>query len=660
MKKRGSEGRESDVSRAAESRFMELINLLPQAVIEIKLDGTLLFANWHSRKLFGYGLKDETEEPIDVFQHLAPEDRQRIRDSVAMLAAGKKERPPEIAAVRRDGSTFPAIVYANLILSDGLPTGVRVMIADISERRAVEEAYRALVDHSLQGLLIIQDERPVFVNEFFVRQSGFNREEILSLGSEQMWEMVHPEDRGRVQAIHRDLLAGRIRTAPVIEYRVFVNGSEGLQVRWVSDYGVRIEYQGRPAVQTALVDITARKESELALQESERRYRDLAELLPQGVFEADLSGRIVYANRSALDMFGVASTEEVELTIADTIVPRDRERTGRGVKRVLSGEKVMAGEYTCLRSDGSTFPAMILANAVVRKNRPEGIRGVIVDITVRKEMIRKLEESEARYRTLFNSTGTATVLVEEDMTICLANQKFYRLSGYPPDLPLKFPSLVHPEDIDFMVDYHRRRRSDPGSVPRSYEFRHVRADGSVRNALLTVGMIPGTKRSVASIIDITELKITQEELKKKTFSLEEANTALRVLLKQRDEDRVEMEKNILTNLKEVVIPFLDKLKAHSENAAQLNMIGVIEENLKEIMSPFLKNISYNYARLTPREIEILLLVKEGRSTKEISRIIHTSERTIDFQRNSIRKKLGISNSKVNLRTFIMNKEGGLS
>jgi DNA-binding CsgD family transcriptional regulator len=91
----------------------------------------------------------------------------------------------------------------------------------------------------------------------------------------------------------------------------------------------------------------------------------------------------------------------------------------------------------------------------------------------------------------------------------------------------------------------------------------------------------------------------------------------------------------------------------------LNILAVIEENLKEIMSPFLKNISYNYARLTPREIEILLLVKEGRSTKEISRIIHTSERTIDFQRNSIRKKLGISNSKVNLRTFIMNKEGSL-
>jgi PAS domain S-box-containing protein len=660
MQKKGAGREGSGATKAGQDRFMELINLLPQAVIEIQMDGTLLFANWHSRKLFGYGLDDDVVGRVNVFHHVTPEDREKIVESIGMLISGRQAGPPEITAVRKDGSTFPAIVYANLILSAGAPAGLRVMIADITEKREAEEAYKALVDHSLQGLVILQDERLVFVNDFFVRESGFSREDLLSLTADDMWQMIHPEDMEKVRKMHRDLTTGVLQRAPVIEYRVFVKGPEGLEMRWVNDYGVRIEYRGRPAVQTALVDITERKLSELALRESEKRYRDLAELLPQGVFEADTAGRIVYANRSTLDMFGMASIDAGgNLTIADTVVLKDRDRTERGVKRVMSGEKVMAGEYTCVRRDGSTFPAMILANAIEKNGKPEGIRGVIADITVRKEMVRKLEESEARYRTLFNSTGTATVLIDEDMSISLANQKFYRLSGYPPDAALKFPTLIHPEDLEFVIDCHRRRRIDPGSVPRSYEFRHVRVDGSVRNAFLTVGMIPGTKKSVASIIDITEMKQMQEELKKKTFSLEEANAALRVLLKQRDEDKAELEKNILTNLKEVVLPFLDKLKVQNLNASQMNILAVIEENLKEIMSPFLKNISFNYARLTPREIEILLLVKEGRSTKEISRIIHTSERTIDFQRNSIRKKLGISNSKVNLRTFIMNKEGSL-
>lgn len=650
----------SKAFQAGQDRFMELINLLPQAVIEIQLDGTLLFANWHSRKLFGYSLNDDVVGKVNVFQHVIMEDRERIADSIGKMAAGKKERPPEITAVRKDGSTFPALVYANLIITSGIPVGVRVIVADISDKKEVEEAYKALVDHSLQGLVIVQDGRFVFVNDFFVRNSGFKREELLALPIDDMWQMIHPEDRELVMNMHKSLLTGAMTKAPVIEYRVFVKGRDGLEMRWVSDYGTRIEYRGRPAVQTAFVDVTERKLSEITIIESEKRYRDLAELLPQGVFEADVKGRIIYVNRSVLDMFGIESGDFGQDTmIADTLVLKDRDRAERGVKRVLAGEKVMAGEYTCVRKDGTTFPAMILANAIIKNEKPNGIRGVIVDITVRKEMNRKLEESEARYRTLFNSTGTATVLSDEDMKIVLANQNFYRISGYPPDTELKITDLVHPDDLDFMVDCHRRRRIDPGSVPRSYEFRFKRADGSVRNAFLTVGMIPGTKRSVASIIDITELKQAQEELRKKTFSLEEANSALRVLLKQRDEDKAELEKNILTNLKEVVLPFLDKLKVQNLNASQLNILAVIEENLKEIMSPFLKNISYNYARLTPREIEILLLVKEGRSTKEISRIIHTSERTIDFQRNSIRKKLGISNSKVNLRTFIMNKEGSL-
>jgi PAS domain S-box-containing protein len=182
----------SKAFQAGQDRFMELINLLPQAVIEIQLDGTLLFANWHSRKLFGYSLNDDVVGKVNVFQHVIVEDRERIADSIGKMAAGKKERPPEITAVRKDGSTFPALVYANLIMTSGIPVGVRVIVADISDKKEVEEAYKALVDHSLQGLVIVQDGRFVFVNDFFVRNSGFKREELLALPIDDMWQMIIP------------------------------------------------------------------------------------------------------------------------------------------------------------------------------------------------------------------------------------------------------------------------------------------------------------------------------------------------------------------------------------------------------------------------------------------------------------------------------------
>ncbi|MBN2688730.1 MAG: PAS domain S-box protein, partial [Deltaproteobacteria bacterium] len=340
-------------------------------------------------------------------------------------------------------------------------------------------------------------------------------------------------------------------------------------------------------------------------------------------------------------------------SIADTVVSHERDRAESTFTRVLSGEKLPSGEYACVRKDGSVFPALVMSNAIMKGGTIKGIRGVVADMTVQKKMTTQLEESEARYRTLFNTTGTVMMLVEEDMTISLANQEFSRLSGYQQGKELKFHDLVHEADREVMMENHRKRRIDVKSVPNSYEFRYVHKNGEVRNAFLTIAMIPGTRRSVASVIDITDLKRTQEELREKSVNLEDANAALRVLLKQRENDKAELERNVLTNLKEVVFPFLDKLKAQTLTPSQTNILSVMEESLKEVTSPFLRSISSRYSKLTPREIEILILVKEGRSTKDISRILHTSQRTIDFQRNSIRKKLGINSSKINLRTFIM-------
>jgi PAS domain S-box-containing protein len=639
------------------SRFEELINLLPQAVIEITFDGTLIFLNWHCRKLFGYGVDEVLESTKNIFDHVAPADHEVIIKRITKIRTGEQARPSEITAIRKNGTTFPAIVYANIVMTAGVPSGVRVVIADITEKKEVEEAYKTLVDHSLQGLIIIQDERPVFVNDYFVRNSGLTREELLSLPSGAMWQMIHPEDREALVMMYHYLLNGRIERAPVLEYRLFIKGPDGPELRWLADYSSRIEYRGRPALQTTLVDVTERKLSEITLKESEKRYRDLAELLPQGIFEADRQGLITYANRSALEMYGITLEDIREgYTIADSTTPDERDRITGTFKRILSGEKGVQEEYACIRKDGSVFPSLILANAIIRGGLCDGIRGVVADITIQKEMMNRLEESEARYRTLFNSTGTSTVLIEEDMTISLANEEFYRFSGYPPATELKFPALIHDDDREFMMEYHRKRRIDAQSVPRSYEFRHVRRNGEVGNAFLTIGMIPGTKRSVASIVDITDLKHIQEELRTKSSNLEDANAALRVLLKHREEDKAELEKNILTNLKEVVFPFLDKLKVEKLSSSEMGIVSIIEQNLREVTSPFLRNISSRYSKLTPREIEILVLVKEGRSTKEISRILNTSERTIDFQRNGIRKKMGITKRKINLRTFIMTQE----
>lgn len=120
------------------------------------------------------------------------------------------------------------------------------------------------------------------------------------------------------------------------------------------------------------------------------------------------------------------------------------------------------------------------------------------------------------YRTIFETTGTAMVIMEEDTTISMVNSEFARLWGYAKeDLEGKsWTEFVAKEDLGRMLEYHRRRRVDPESVPRSYEFRGFDKNGNVRDVRITISMIPGTKRSIASLMDITDLRRAEREARR--------------------------------------------------------------------------------------------------------------------------------------------------
>ena len=149
------------------------------------------------------------------------------------------------------------------------------------------------------------------------------------------------------------------------------------------------------------------------------------------------------------------------------------------------------------------------------------------------------------------------------------------------------------------------------------------------------------------------LREKEEELNIKTNSLEEVNTALRVLLKRRGEDKRELEENVLSNVKELVVPFLEKVKNSQLSPKQLTYINIVESNLNEIISPFLRNLSSKWLHLTPTEIRVAHLIKEGKTTKEIGEMMALSPRTIETHRKNMRKKLGVEKNKGNLRSHLL-------
>jgi DNA-binding CsgD family transcriptional regulator len=131
------------------------------------------------------------------------------------------------------------------------------------------------------------------------------------------------------------------------------------------------------------------------------------------------------------------------------------------------------------------------------------------------------------------------------------------------------------------------------------------------------------------------------------------NTALKVLLRQREGDKRDLEEKILANAKEILLPYLENLKRTKLDESQSATVHVIETSLNDIISPFIHSLTTKYLNMTPREVQVAMLVKEGKTTKEIAEMLHVSTGAIDFHRNNLRVKLGLKNQKTGLRIHLM-------
>lgn len=160
------------------------------------------------------------------------------------------------------------------------------------------------------------------------------------------------------------------------------------------------------------------------------------------------------------------------------------------------------------------------------------------------------------------------------------------------------------------------------------------------------------ERTAALQAEIAERTRIEERLRIKSENLEETNVALKVLLRQLEEGRKEFEAQILSNIRELVLPYISKLKNRLASQHDISMLEVIESNLNQITSSFLRNLKLSYYKLTPREIEVAALVLEGKSIKEIAELLSVTTRTVEFYRNSLREKLDLKNNKVNLRSHL--------
>ena len=389
----------------------------------------------------------------------------------------------------------------------------------------------------------------------------------------------------------------------------------------------------------------------------------LIDSIPIPIFYKDIQGAYLGGNREFENFLGRKIEDIVGKTVHE-IAPEDlAEIYEQADKKLLQTGGDQTYESAIMHADGTRH--IVVFNKATLNNRdgkPCGLVGSIFDITLRKKFEAQLRSSEARYRRIFENIQDVYYEVGLDGTILELSTSVEKY------VPFKREDLIGRSVYDFYAD--KNRRSDflqeikgKGYV-RDFEIQLRDLQGALFTCSITAAILPGEgerpPRIVGSIRDISERKRAEEtlgqrdeELSIKSRNLEEVNTALKVLLKQREEDRKEMEENVLTNVKTSILPYLEKLKEGTLTQHQRTCLEILEAQMKKIISPFLHRISQACFDLTPQEIRVADFVKNGNTTKEIADILGISIKTVDYHRDNIRRKLGIKNHQTNLRSFLL-------
>ena len=297
-----------------------------------------------------------------------------------------------------------------------------------------------------------------------------------------------------------------------------------------------------------------------------------------------------------------------------------------------------------------------------------------------KERVKVLEEKSVRYeeteRALLESEEKYRLLIENQTDMIVKFDTQGRLLFVSPSycktfdkreeelLGKQFIPLIHEEDRDAVTKAIASVYKPPytGYV----EERAMTKDGWCWQAWLNTGIL-NQRGEVESIIavgrNITERKLAEETLKEResalevqAVELEEVNAALRVLLRQREQDKADLEEKVFLNVRELVMPQVEKLKKSTMDAKQKAHLKVLESNLNDIISPFSRRLSSKYAALTPTEIQMAFLIRDGKTTKEMADMLNLSHRTVESHRQSIRMKMGLRNRRANLRSHLLSIE----
>lgn len=436
--------------------------------------------------------------------------------------------------------------------------------------------------------------------------------------------------------------------------------------KWLRCIDRAIRWQDGRMVRFELAfGIHDRKVAEEAFRTSDKKYRSMVENIREVIYVTDKRGIVTYVSPAIESFTGFSPSEIVGRHFSHFIFKEDFERIVNRYDRALSGQR-RPTQYRVLTKSGECRWVQTFTKPDREGDVTVGLQGVLSDITELKKAEAALQESEARYRVLVETMNEGFSITDENGIRTYANKRLCDMLGYEVDEIVGHPvkKLLDEEGRKVWAkEFEKRKKGDS----RSYETNFIRKDGervptivSPRPIIDDKGVFRG---SYSAITDISNLKRTEKslkerekELKVKTVNLEEMNAALRVLLRRMEEDRRELEDKVRLNIQQMIQPYLERLRSGGMSERQKKHLETLQGNLPEILSPFTHNLLIDHPRLTPSELQIASLLRQGKSSKEIADELSLSARTIETHRRNMRTKLGINDKKTNLRSYLLSNQ----
>jgi len=545
--------------------------------------------------------------------------------------------------------------------------------------------YQAVFETTGTAMLIIEEDMTIsLVNHAFEILTGYAREEVKR--RKKWMEFVGKDDLKKMIDCHQMRRAGSSLVPKSYEFKLTHKDGYLKNVLLTIDI-----IPGTKRSIASLMDITDHKQTEEKLRESENRFRAIANYAADWESWVGPEGKLLWVNPMVFDFTGYTVEECLNMPgyPLPVIDKADRKRMSQlflGAKKGSSGSNI---ECRIICKDGRRKWIGISWRPIYDKNGCNiGYRTSIRDISSRKSLEDNLRDAKERLEATINALPDLMFRVDQDGYISACHSLDDNLNYVHPTLFLgkNFFDVLPDEASGIIKDALDKAGRQGISRGFSYSLPMEKGLSWYECSIARMGEPKKSGNNFIMLVrNITDRKHAEEELRKAYEQLEtrvqertadlakavdelrkdeqmlsansqrlqETNTALKVLLEHRQEDQSDLERKFLSNIRNLVLPYMEKLSLTGLTHAQAGYVDIITTNLNNITSSFLRNLAALYMDFTPREIEIANLVREGKSAKEIALLLSCSDRSIEFHKDNIRRKLGLTHKKTNLRTYLL-------